>query len=85
MAINQTKTVEEIVATNTLGTIVHDTLESFYKPLEGEKLKLDTLEAMKIKIDSEVEKQFKKTYKEGTYNKGKNLIIFEVAKYFILN
>lgn len=85
LEINQTKTVEEIVATNTLGTIVHDTLESFYKPLEGEKLKLDTLEAMKIKIDSEVEKQFKKTYKEGTYNKGKNLIIFEVAKYFILN
>ena len=40
---------------------------------------------MKIKIGSEVEKQFKKTYKEGTYNKGKNLIIFEVAKYFILN
>jgi len=85
LAINQTKTVEEIVATNTLGTIVHDTLESFYKPLEGQRLKLDTLEAMKIKIGSEVEKQFKKTYKEGTYNKGKNLIIFEVAKYFILN
>jgi ATP-dependent exoDNAse (exonuclease V) beta subunit len=85
LAIKQTKTVEEIVATNTLGTIVHDTLESFYKPLEGQKLKLDTLEAMKIKIGSEVEKQFKKTYKEGTYNKGKNLIIFEVAKYFILN
>lgn len=85
LAINQTKMVEEIVAANTLGTIVHDTLESFYKPLEGEKLKLDTLEAMKIKIDSEVEKQFKKTYKEGTYKKGKNLIIFEVAKYFILN
>ena len=85
LAINPTKTVEEIVAANTLGTIVHDTLESFYKPLEGEKLKLDTLEAMKIKIGSEVEKQFKKTYKEGTYKKGKNLIIFEAAKYFILN
>jgi len=85
LAINPTKTIEEIVAANTLGTIVHDTLESFYKPLEGEKLKLDTLEAMKIKIGSEVERQFKKTYKEGTYKKGKNLIIFEVAKYFILN
>ena len=85
LKINQNKTVEEIVAANTLGTIVHDTLEVFYKPLEGKNLKLDVLEAMKIKIASEIEKQFKKTYRDGIYDKGKNLIIFEVAKQFILN
>ena len=85
MKINQNKTVEETVAANTLGTIVHDTLEVFYKPLEGKNLKLDVLEAMKIKIASEIEKQFKKTYRDGIYDKGKNLIIFEVAKQFILN
>ncbi len=85
LKINQNKTVEETVAANTLGTIVHDTLEVFYKPLEGKKLKLDALEAMKIKIASEIEKQFKKTYRDGIYDKGKNLIIFEVAKQFILN
>ena len=85
LKINQNETVEETVAANTLGTIVHDTLEVFYKPLEGKKLKLDDLEAMKIKIASEIEKQFKKTYRDGIYDKGKNLIIFEVAKQFILN
>ena len=85
LKINQNKTVEETVAANTLGTIVHDTLEVFYKPLEGKNLKLDVLEAMKIKIASEIEKQFKKTYRDGIYDKGKNLIIFEVAKQFILN
>ena len=85
LKINQNKTVEETVAANTLGTIVHDTLEIFYKPLEGKKLKLDALEAMKIKIAFEIEKQFKKTYRDGIYDKGKNLIVFEVAKQFILN
>ena len=40
---------------------------------------------MKLKIDIEIEKQFQKSFKGGNYKKGKNLIIFEVAKHFVLN
>ena len=85
LGIKEQEEVEETVAANTLGTIVHDALESFYKPYEDQFLSLDILNELKQKINSEVEKQFKITFKGGNYKTGKNLIIFEVAKHFILN
>jgi len=77
--------VEEMVAANTLGTIVHDTLEAFYKPLEQSFLSLEILSSLKKRIHVEVKKQFEISFKKGTIDKGKNLIIFEVAKRYILN
>lgn len=85
LRLNQFEEVEETVAANTLGTIVHDTLETFYLPLEGTLLSIQNLKDMKVEIHDEVTKQFKKTFKGGTFNKGKNLIIFEVAKRYISN
>jgi len=85
LKINEFKEVEETVAANTLGTIVHDTLETFYKPLENSLLTIDILLNMQGEIENEVTKQFKKTFKEGAFSKGKNLLIFEVAKRFVLN
>lgn len=85
LRLNQFEEVEETVAANTLGTIVHDTLETFYVPLEGTLLSIQNLKDMKVEIHDEVTKQFKITFKGGTFNKGKNLIIFEVAKRYISN
>ncbi len=85
LKLNEFEEVEETVAANTLGTIVHDTLEVFYKPLEGVFLSAEKLFSMKEDIHEEVTLQFKKTFKGGTFSKGKNLIIFEVAKRYISN
>ena len=85
LKLSQFEEVEENIAANTLGTIVHDTLEAFYKPLEGELLNLSQLEKMRSRIPQEVTKQFQKTFRGGTFSKGKNLIVFEVAKRYILN
>ena len=85
LKIKETEEVEETVAANTLGTIVHDTLEAFYKPLEGDYLTIEVLQKMKLSIADEVHKQFKGSFKGGNYSKGKNLIIFEVAKRFVEN
>lgn len=85
LRIEDPEEIEETVAYNTLGTIVHDTLEYFYKPLEGSFLSVETLSEMKPKIEKEVARQFARTFKKGTYSKGKNLIIFEVAKRYISN
>jgi len=85
LGIKDYQEVEETVAANTLGTIVHDTLESFYKPLENSMLTIDLLKEMKKKIHTEIKAQFDKTFREGNYTKGKNLIVFEVAKRYILN
>ncbi len=85
LKINEFKEVEETVAANTLGTIVHDTLETFYKPFENNFLTIDILLKMQQEIEKEVTTQFKKTFKEGSFSKGKNLLIFEVAKRFVFN
>ena len=85
LKLGEFEEVEENIAANTLGTIVHDTLEAFYKPLEGSFLNVSNLEGMKDRIHQEVTKQFKKTFRGGTFSKGKNLIVFEVAKRYILN
>ena len=85
LRVTQFEEVEEMVAANTLGTIVHDTLEALYKPLEGSFLSLETLSTLKQRIHTEVKKQFEITFKKGTIDAGKNLIIFEVAKRYISN
>lgn len=85
LMLQEAEEVEENIAANTLGTIIHDTLEAFYKPLEGAHLALSHLENMKEKIHDEVTKQFHKTFRGGTFSRGKNLIVFEVAKRYIQN
>lgn len=85
LKLNELEEVEENVAANTLGTIVHDTLETFYQPLKGAFLTVQNLLDMKGRIHEEITIQFKKTFKGGTFNKGKNLIVFEVAKRYISN
>jgi len=85
LKINEVEEVEETVAANTLGTIVHDTLEAFYKPIEGSFLTSEALVKMKGEIALEVTKQFNTTFKGGTFHKGKNLIIFEVVKRYVSN
>lgn len=85
LRLNDFEEVEETVAANTLGTIVHDTLEAFYKPLEGSFLSIENLSEMKDRIHGQVTSEFKKTFRGGTFTKGKNLIVFEVAKRYIFN
>lgn len=85
LGLQEFEEVEETVAANTLGTIVHDTLEKFYLPYEGSFIFKEHLSEMKGRIHEEVTSQFKKTFKGGTFTKGKNLIVFEVAKRYISN
>ena len=85
LKIKEHDDVEETVAANTLGTVVHNTLEDFYKPFEGELLTVETIKNLKSKIEEKVTFHFKSEYKEGDITKGKNLIIFEIAKRYVSN
>ena len=85
LGIRDTEEVEETVAYNTLGTVVHDTLEAFYKPFIGKPLKLEELKELKKRTAKEVKIQFEKSYSKAPLNKGKNLLIFEVAKRYVIN
>ncbi|WP_353777214.1 PD-(D/E)XK nuclease family protein [Winogradskyella sp. 3972H.M.0a.05] len=85
LGIKRYEEVEETLASNTLGNIIHKTLEDLYLPIKGKTLEVEALKAMYPKIDSLVVKHFKVEYKQGDFTKGKNLIIFEIAKRYVEN
>ena len=85
LRIAEVEEVEENIALNTLGTIIHGALEALYKPFLNVFLTVDSMEAMLQQANAEVEKQFREVYKEGEIKKGKNLLAFEVAKRNVFN
>ena len=85
LRISEAEEVEENIALNTLGTIIHETLEALYTPFIGKFLsENDILGCFKL-LETEVLKQFKLVYKEGEIKKGRNLLAFEVAKRNVSN
>ncbi|WP_288980557.1 PD-(D/E)XK nuclease family protein [uncultured Flavobacterium sp.] len=85
LRINEADEVEENIAVNTLGTIIHNALEELYTPYLNQFLALHHIEAMEAKIDEVILKHFKEIYKEGEITRGKNLLAFEVAKRNVYN
>lgn len=75
--------VEETLAANTFGTIVHDTLEELYAPLVGQTLTHELLIGLKKNIDAPVLRNFQKTYKDGNITTGKNYISYHVIIKYI--
>lgn len=85
LRIREVEEVEENIALNTLGTIIHETLKALYDPFIGKFVsESDILNCFKL-LDNEVLKQFKLVYKEGEIKKGRNLLAFEVAKRNVTN
>lgn len=85
LGINDLLEVEETVAANTFGTIVHDTLEDLYIPFLGKYLTEKGLKEAKSKILPLVQQHFAKSYRDGDITQGKNLIAFKVAVRYIEN
>lgn len=85
LRISEVEEVEENIALNTLGTIIHETLKVLYDPFIGKFISEKDIENCIKKIDYEVLIQFKVVYKEGEIKKGRNLLAFEVAKRNVFN
>ncbi|MUU79204.1 PD-(D/E)XK nuclease family protein [Winogradskyella endarachnes] len=85
LGIKEFEEVEENIAANTLGSVIHNSLEDFYKPLEGTLLTLEHLKMFKSKVKEMVTKHFETLYNKGGFSNGKNLIIFEIAQRYITN
>jgi hypothetical protein len=85
IGLKEADEVEENIAVNTLGTIVHEALKAIYEPFIDKFLSVSDIENCFKKIDDEVLNQFKLIYKEGEIKKGRNLLAFEVAKRNIQN
>lgn len=83
--IGDPEEVEETVAANTLGTVVHNALEEFYKPYTGQTLTPTDIDKMYAQIENQVKFQFEENYKKAPLTEGKNLIIYEVAQRYLQN
>ncbi len=74
--------LEEDIALNTLGSVVHETIETLYKPLAGRKLTEAVLKALLPKITPTLAAQSIKHLGKH-YLAGKNRIVFEVAQKYV--
>ena len=75
--------VEETIESNTLGTVIHESLKEIYKPLVNKFIEVGYLKTQLKELDKIVKSQFKIIYNNGQFKTGKNLIILEVAKKYI--
>ncbi|NRD18715.1 PD-(D/E)XK nuclease family protein [Winogradskyella eckloniae] len=85
LGITAFEDVEENIAANTLGSVIHNTLEDFYKPLEGSILTIEHLKTFKKQTKNTVTRHFEALYNKDGFSKGKSLIIFEITQRYISN
>jgi hypothetical protein len=78
LKIDSTDEVEENMALNTFGTIIHDSLEDLYRPFVQQTLTPEMLLGLKEKIPTIVKHNFFKSHLGADITKGKNLIIYNV-------
>ena len=83
LKIRDVEEVEETVAVNTMGTVIHEALEHLYIPYVGEELNVSILKKMKALSDKTVALKFKKEYPNGDLSTGKNKLILEVSKRYV--
>ena len=72
--------MEDNIAANILGSVVHDTIKEMYEPMVGKPLVLSELKALKKEVDSLVMRHFDDKYNLRALSHGKNLIVTEVVK-----
>lgn len=85
LKLKETLEVEETIAANTFGTIIHDTLEILYTPLIDQYITEKDILNLKRKLDDEVTNQFKIHYSLKAIASGKNYLTYEIAKQFLSN
>ncbi len=85
LGINNSNEVEETVAANTMGTIVHNTLEELYKPYVGTQLTTSIINTLITRIEVQVRNQFKIVYGLNHIDQGKNKIVYAIVSRYVLN
>jgi hypothetical protein len=75
--------VEETIADNTMGTVIHETLEKLYQRFIGSFLSVKSLNEVLKLIPKQVKTEFANNFKNGQYDYGKNRLIYEVVVRFV--
>jgi ATP-dependent helicase/nuclease subunit B len=72
--------VEETIAANTMGSVIHEVLEDLYKPFIEQYISKENIAEMQKNKHDLLVKYFEKYYEKGNIETGKNKLIFEVCK-----
>ena len=83
LGIRESDELEETIAANTFGTVIHDTLEGLYLPFVDQVLTKEHLAHMKDAASAELHHAFQEHYLKGSAARGKNLIALEVMKKYL--
>lgn len=75
--------IEETIAENTLGTVVHQALENLYKPVVNQELTLAHLQQSLTLVRSFSIAAFQQHYPNGNLQEGKNRLIVEIAQDYV--
>lgn len=78
LKIESPETIDEDVAYNVLGTIIHDSLEKLYMPLISKELTQNHFKALEPLVEEYVLAEFEKHYPKTAVLKGKNYILYNV-------
>lgn len=85
LRIDENIEVEETIEANTLGNIIHATLEMLYTPFIDKYLSVENVELFEKNYPTILLENFEKEFKEGDFKRGKNLLAYEAAKRSIAN
>lgn len=83
LGIKEAIVVEETVADNTMGTIIHNVLEKLFTPFVGKILIEKNIKSLFPRIKKEVLSSFIEEYPKGQVKEGKNRLVYEVIVQFI--
>ena len=83
LGIPDSDELEETVAANTFGTVLHQALEDLYSPLVGQELTQETLTRAKNEAPLLVKRAFEMHYLKGSKARGKNLIALQVLNQYV--
>ncbi|WP_418497689.1 PD-(D/E)XK nuclease family protein [Flagellimonas sp.] len=85
LKINDLEEVEDNIAANTFGTIVHDSLEQLYTPLINSVLTSENVSPIKALIPKIVTQHFQKSLAGVDISKGKFLLVYNVIIKYLQN
>ncbi len=83
LRIAQVDEVEESIALNTMGSIIHEALDKLYRPYVMKILALGDFKEMKSRIEQQVDGAYKLYYPSRSLPVGRNKIIYEVSMYYV--
>ena len=85
LGIKEPETLESTINAMDKGTMIHNVLESLYKPYLNQELTLKDYEQMLNSYSTLLSQEYKRVYHGNEERSGANYIVFELAKALIKN